>query len=32
MLSFYQTLLYLYPAIYRREFAEEMVSVFRDAR
>ncbi|HTW58207.1 MAG TPA: hypothetical protein VMD99_08755 [Terriglobales bacterium] len=32
MLSFYQCLLYLYPATYRHEFAEEMLSVFRDAR
>jgi hypothetical protein len=31
MLSFYRALLYLYPSHYRREYAEEMVSVFRDA-
>lgn len=32
MLSFYRGLLYLYPSHYRREFAGEMVSVFRDAQ
>lgn len=32
MLSFYECLLHLYPALYRHEFAEEMVTVFRDAR
>lgn len=31
MLSFYKWLLYLYPSLYRREFADEMLSVFRDA-
>jgi hypothetical protein len=32
MLTFYRGLLYLYPSLYRREFAEEMVCVFRDAQ
>ncbi len=32
MLSFYRCLLYLYPSLYRREYAVEMVSVFRDAQ
>lgn len=32
MLSFYRGLLYLYPSLYRREYAAEMVSVFRDAQ
>lgn len=32
MLSFYRWLLYLYPPVYRHEFADEMVSVFRDAQ
>jgi hypothetical protein len=32
MLSFYRWLLYLYPPLYRREFAAEMISVFRDAQ
>jgi len=31
MLSFYRWLLYLYPSLYRREYADEMISVFRDA-
>jgi hypothetical protein len=31
MLSFYRWLLYLYPSLYRREYADEMVTVFRDA-
>lgn len=31
MLSLYRWLLYLYPQLYRHEFADEMVSVFRDA-
>jgi hypothetical protein len=31
MLSFYRSLLYLYPRLYRHEYADEMVSVFRDA-
>jgi len=31
MLGFYKGLLYLYPAAYRREYAAEMISVFRDA-
>ena len=31
MITFYRCLLYLYPSLYRHEFAEEMVSVFRDA-
>lgn len=31
MLSFYRGLLYLYPSHYRREFADEMVCVFREA-
>jgi hypothetical protein len=31
MLSFYRWLLYLYPQLYRDEYADEMVSVFRDA-
>lgn len=32
MLSFYRSLLYLYPSPYRREYADEMISVFRDAQ
>jgi hypothetical protein len=32
MLSFYRWLLYLYPSLYRRECADEMISVFRDAQ
>ena len=32
MLSFYRWLLYLYPSLYRREYADEMISVFRDAK
>jgi hypothetical protein len=32
MLSFYRWLLYLYPSLYRREYADEMISVFRDAQ
>ena len=32
MLSLYRWLLYLYPSIYRREYADEMISVFRDAQ
>ena len=32
MITFYRCLLYLYPSLYRQEFAEEMVSVFRDAQ
>ena len=31
MLSLYRALLYLYPSLYRREYADEMISVFRDA-
>jgi hypothetical protein len=31
MLSLYRGLLYLYPSVYRREYADEMVCVFRDA-
>src|SRR5260370_17968887 len=31
MLSFYRWLLYLYPSLYRREYGDEMISVFRDA-
>jgi hypothetical protein len=31
MLSLYKGLLYLYPSLYRREYAHEMISVFRDA-
>lgn len=31
MLKFYTWLLYLYPSLYRREYKDEMVSVFRDA-
>jgi hypothetical protein len=31
MLSLYRGLLYLYPSIYRREYSDEMISVFRDA-
>lgn len=31
MLSLYRWLLYLYPPVYRREYKDEMVSVFRDA-
>jgi hypothetical protein len=30
MVALYQKLLYLYPRLYRREFAEEMTAVFRD--
>jgi hypothetical protein len=32
MLLFYRWLLYLYPSLYRRDFADEMISVFRDAQ
>ncbi len=32
MLSLYRSLLYLYPSLYRREYADEMISVFRDAQ
>jgi archaellum biogenesis protein FlaJ (TadC family) len=32
MLSFYRWLLYLYPSLFRREYADEMISVFRDAQ
>ena len=32
MLTLYRWLLYLYPSLYRREFADQMVSVFRDAQ
>lgn len=32
MLSVYRGLLYLYPSVYRREYAAEMVSVFRNAQ
>jgi hypothetical protein len=32
MFSFYRWLLYLYPSLYRREYADEMVTVFRDAQ
>jgi len=32
MLSFYRWLLYLYPLGYRREYKDEMISVFRDAQ
>ncbi len=32
MLSFYRWLLYLYPSLYRREYADEMIPVFRDAQ
>ncbi|HKH97624.1 MAG TPA: hypothetical protein VJ999_00835 [Candidatus Sulfotelmatobacter sp.] len=32
MLTLYRCLLYLYPAIYRREFGEEMTSVFLQAQ
>jgi len=32
MLIFYKCLLYLYPPLYRREFADEMISVFRDVQ
>jgi hypothetical protein len=32
MLSLYRWLLYLYPSRYRREYADEMNSVFGDAR
>jgi hypothetical protein len=32
MLTVYRWLLWLYPSSYRHEFAEEMTSVFRDAR
>ena len=32
MLRFYKWLLYLYPSLYRREYAGEMISVFRDAQ
>lgn len=31
MLSFYRSLLYLYPRPYRHEYADEMLSVFGDA-
>ena len=31
MLTLYRWLLYLYPPVYRREYRDEMVSVFRDA-
>lgn len=31
MLSFYRGLLYLYPSLYRREYGDEMVCVFRNA-
>jgi hypothetical protein len=31
MLALYRWLLYFYPSLYRREFADEMFSVFRDA-
>ena len=31
MLSLYRGLLYLYPSLYRREYADEMIAVFRDA-
>lgn len=30
MLSLYRWLLYLYPSLYRREYQDEMISVFRD--
>ena len=32
MLIFYRCLLYLYPPLYRREFADEMISVFCDVQ
>jgi hypothetical protein len=32
MLSFYRWLLYLYPSSYRREYADEMIAVLRDAQ
>ena len=32
MLIFYKCLLYLYPPLYRREFADEMISAFRDVQ
>jgi archaellum biogenesis protein FlaJ (TadC family) len=32
MLSFYKWLLYLYPSRFRRQYADEMISVFRDAQ
>lgn len=32
MISFYRWLLYLYPSRYRREYADEMISVFRSAQ
>jgi hypothetical protein len=32
MLIFYKCLLYQYPPRYRREFADEMISVFRDVQ
>ena len=32
MLSLYRCLLYLYPSLYRRACADEMISVFRDAQ
>jgi hypothetical protein len=32
MLMLYRCLLFLYPAVYRNEFAEEMTSVFSEAR
>jgi hypothetical protein len=31
MLNFYRWLLYLYPRLYRHEYADEMVAVFRNA-
>ena len=32
MLSFYRWLLHLYPQLYRHEYGDEMISVFRDAK
>jgi hypothetical protein len=32
MLSFYRWLLYLYPSLYRRDYGDEMISVFHDAQ
>lgn len=32
MFRFYRALLYLYPLLYRREYADEMASVFRDSQ
>ena len=32
MLILYRCLLYLYPPLYRREFADEMICVFRDVQ